>query len=201
METEQLTQVLKKKGADLVGVSNCREYFPEYSSAVVIGVSVLRLFRKERSDSIQAMNETMDLLNIEGRQFLCEQGFGVWGALFSQEDLPGKDVVPHRELAVKAGLGVIGRNFLVVTLQFGPRVQLTTILTTMPLLPSPPQDFDPCKTCTVCVDTCPTGALNSHFRQELCIKCFKCVLSCPAGKDVQDISHYPDLSEIWRNIR
>ncbi|MBU7015032.1 MAG: hypothetical protein HXS43_09405, partial [Theionarchaea archaeon] len=133
-ETEQLNRFLRKEGADLVGFCSCREYFPEYSSAVVIGVSVLKLLKKSQSDPIQNLNTIMDLLNIQGRQFLCERGFGVWGALFSQEDLPGKDIIPHRELAVKAGLGTIGRNFLVITPEFGPRVQLTTILTTMPVL-------------------------------------------------------------------
>ncbi|MBU6997459.1 MAG: epoxyqueuosine reductase [Theionarchaea archaeon] len=201
IEMEQVSQFLKKKGADLVGFCNCREYFPEYSSAVIVGVSVLRLFRKSQSDTVQVMNETMDLLNVHGRQFLYEKGYGAWGALFSQEDMPGRNVVPHRELAVKAGLGIIGKNFLVITPEFGPRVQFSTILTTMPVLPGPPLEFDPCATCSVCVDMCPTGALGAWFRHEKCIKCYTCVLSCPVGKDVHEFCSIPDLSEIWRTVR
>ncbi|MGD2246798.1 MAG: 4Fe-4S binding protein [Candidatus Methanofastidiosia archaeon] len=200
MEKQHLRHLLKKKGADLVGFSNCKEYFPEYTSAITLGVSALQIYKINRSDLLQAMNEYMDLLNIHTRQILRKEGFGSWGALFSQEEFSTrKDFVPHRELAEKAGLGVIGKNFLLITPEYGPRIQLTTVLTTMPILPDPPlYDYHPCKTCSVCVRECPTNALKEYFDEELCIKCYECVTVCPQGNEFEKIKEYiKKIPNLW----
>jgi epoxyqueuosine reductase QueG len=198
MQKEHLRHLLKKAGAELVGFSSCKEYFPEYTSAVTLGVSALRIYNLERKDTIQAMNEIMDFLNVTTRQILREEGYGSWGALFSQEEFSGRpDFVPHRELAVKSGMGIIGKNFLLITPEFGPRVQLTTVLTTMPVVPDPPLDFEPCKACDICVKECPTSALKSYFHEDVCTKCYTCVLVCPVGYDFEEIQHYRDSPSIW----
>ncbi len=193
-----MKQVLKKAGADLVGFSNCKEYFPEYSSAVTIGVSALKIYTLQREDTIQAMNEIMDFLNLQARQILQKEGFGSWGALFSQEEFSQRqNFAPHRELAVKSGLGIKGKNYLLITPEFGPRVQLTTVLTTKPLLPDLPLDFHPCSNCSICVEECPTNALTDYFHQERCTKCYRCVLVCPVGKDFHEIQAYAEKPHIW----
>jgi epoxyqueuosine reductase QueG len=198
MYETRLKQILKKSGADLVGVSTCKEYFPEYTSAVTIGVSALRIYRLQREDTIQAMNEIMDFLNLQARQVFAEEGYGSWGALFSQEEFSRlQNFVPHRELAVKSGLGVIGKNFLLITPEFGPRVQLTTVLTTMPLLSDVPVQFNPCEACNTCVEACPTNALKEYFHEESCCKCYTCVFVCPAGKDFNEIQQYAENPPIW----
>ena len=200
MVNQDIKHILTESGADLVGFSSCKEYYPEYTSAVIIGVSALKIYQLNRKDVMKALNETMDFLNVKARQILSEEGYGTWGSLFSQEDSSRKNITPHRELAVKAGLGVIGKNFLLVTPEFGPRVQLTTVLTTMPLLPDTSLKVDPCQSCTICVDQCPTGALNTCFHYELCIKCYKCVLTCPVGQDFEEIQSYAEEQNIWTEL-
>jgi len=202
MEKPHMRQILKKAGADLVGFSNCREYFPEYTTAVTIGVSALQIYRLQRTDTIQAMNEIMDFLNLQARQMFSEEDYGSWGTLFSQEEFSRlQNFTPHRELAIKAGLGVLGKNFLLITPEYGPRVQLTTVLTTMPLLPDSPLDFDPCKNCDICVQECPTNALKDYFHEELCTKCYKCVVVCPRGKDFEEIQIYAaETAGIWSTL-
>lgn len=201
MEKSWLRQILREKGADLVGISSCREYFPEYTTAVTLGVSALRIYEMQKKDAIQALNETMDLLNVETRQILAREGYGSWGSLFSQEEgSRSRTVIPHRELAVKAGLGVIGKNFLLITPEFGPRIQFTTVLTTMPMLPDLPSSFNPCRTCDICVEKCPADALRTYFHEELCIKCYICVLVCPVGRDFQEIQRYTAEKPIWPSI-
>jgi ferredoxin len=197
----QIKQTLKKAGADLVGVSNCKEYFPEYTTALSIGVSALKIYKLQRKDSLQALNEIMDFLNIQARQIFAEEGYGSWGSLFSQEEFSqSQNFTPHRELAVKAGLGIRGKNFLLLTPEYGPRLQLTTVLTTMPVLPDPLLDFNPCNHCTICVDACPTSALKDYFHEELCTKCYQCVLVCPVGEDFEEIIHYTELPSIWTQL-
>ena len=44
-------------------------------------------------------------------------------------------------IAIDAGLGELGRNGLLVTPKYGPRVRLAKILTNMPLVPDSPIRF------------------------------------------------------------
>lgn len=65
-------------------------------------------------------------------------------------------------LAVKAGLGEYGRNQMVLTPEFGPRLRFSKILTNMPLAhdaPKRPGFAKFCDICTACADACPVKAL------------------------------------------
>ena len=79
MKKPQLRHILTEAGADLVGFSTCKEYFPEYTSAVTVGVSALKIYRLHRPDTLQALNEFMDFVNLKARQILSEEGHGSWG--------------------------------------------------------------------------------------------------------------------------
>ena len=64
--------------------------------------------------------------------------------------------------AIKAGLGEYGRNQMVITREFGPRVRFSKIFTSLPLKPDKPLKFGVeayCNQCTVCADECPPKAL------------------------------------------
>ena len=68
-------------------------------------------------------------------------------------------VIPY---AIKAGLGEYGRNQMVITPEFGPRVRFSKIFTNMPLelsIPSPKGAREFCDICTKCADACPPKAL------------------------------------------
>lgn len=64
-----------------------------------------------------------------------------------------------KEAAVQAGLGCIGRNNLLVTPQYGPRVRLRAMTISAELPPTGPIDFDPCADCDApCLAHCPQQA-------------------------------------------
>ena len=68
-------------------------------------------------------------------------------------------VIPY---AIKAGLGEYGRNQMVITPDFGPRVRFSKIFTSMPLqaeLPKPLGIKQYCEICTRCAEACPPKAL------------------------------------------
>lgn len=66
-----------------------------------------------------------------------------------------------KDVAVKAGLGTIGRNNLLVTPEFGPRVRLRAMTLSAQLAPTPKLDFDPCRDCDApCIAHCPQGAFD-----------------------------------------
>ena len=64
--------------------------------------------------------------------------------------------------AIKAGLGEYGRNQLVITPEFGPRVRFSKIFTNLPLTVDRPIKYgitEYCDICTKCADACPPKAL------------------------------------------
>jgi epoxyqueuosine reductase len=64
-----------------------------------------------------------------------------------------------REAAVRSGVGFYGKNTLLITRRHGSWVVLGTLVTTALVETTPPLDAD-CGTCTLCIDACPTGALD-----------------------------------------
>lgn len=109
----------------------------------------------------------------------------------------------QKRAAVRAGLGWIGKNTLLITPQFGPRVRLATILTDCDMPLSPSADLPGCGYCSICVDCCPSMSLKNknwapggsredmidiaHCRETNdaiadCI-CGVCLLACPVGQE------------------
>jgi epoxyqueuosine reductase len=64
-----------------------------------------------------------------------------------------------REAAARAGVGFYGKNTMLITRRFGSWVVLGTLVTSAEVEPTPPLELD-CGSCTLCIDACPTGALD-----------------------------------------
>ncbi len=64
-----------------------------------------------------------------------------------------------REGAARAGIGFYGKNTMLITRKHGSWVVLGTLITDVEVEPSPPLALD-CGSCTLCIEACPTGALD-----------------------------------------
>jgi epoxyqueuosine reductase len=64
-----------------------------------------------------------------------------------------------REAAVRAGVAFYGKNTMAITRRFGSWVVLGTLVTTAEIERTPPLELD-CGSCRLCIDACPTGALD-----------------------------------------
>ncbi len=76
----------------------------------------------------------------------------------------GNDTVLSIPLAVDAGLGIMGRNGLLLTREYGPRVRLCKVLTDLELVQSSndyPEPEDICSGCTHCAEACEADALST----------------------------------------
>jgi len=64
-----------------------------------------------------------------------------------------------REAAARSGVGFYGKNTLLITRRHGSWVVLGALVTDLELEPTPSVDLD-CGDCRLCIDACPTGALD-----------------------------------------
>jgi len=99
--------------------------------------------------------------------------------------------LPHKTIAVLAGIGWIGKNNLLITNELGCAISMCAVLTNAPILASTnPEVQLKCGTCTICHDVCPTGAIkgknwdrNSPRDERIdvytCSTCLKCLVHCP----------------------
>jgi epoxyqueuosine reductase QueG len=92
-----------------------------------------------------------------------------------------------------AGLGVIGKNYLLTNPRYGNLLWLSAVLTDAELTPDEKLRFNFCENCNICVEACPVGALNdiASFGKKGCskfftiedrkfkVKCFLCRTVCP----------------------
>jgi epoxyqueuosine reductase len=117
-----------------------------------------------------------------------------------------------KDAAVLAGIGVMGRNNLVITPHYGPRVRFRALLVDLPLpCTGPLEAFAPCEDCDApCQRACPRDAFEGgHYQRRRCrlqmekdesvtivlnspvvgmptrfktAYCRRCELSCPVGR-------------------
>ena len=64
-----------------------------------------------------------------------------------------------REGAARSGVGFYGKNTMLITRRFGSWVVLGTLVTDVRIDPTSPLETD-CGSCTLCIEACPTGALD-----------------------------------------
>lgn len=67
--------------------------------------------------------------------------------------------------AIQAGLGEYGRNGLLITPKFGPRIRLGKIYTDLPLAEDQPIEFGVknfCQICRRCTEACPVKAISAE---------------------------------------
>jgi len=100
-------------------------------------------------------------------------------------------VLPHKAVALNAGLGFIGKNNLLITEQFGCAVLFGKVLTTAPFetMSKTPIESQ-CGDCTNCVDVCLSKSLQGTtwnvtkkredmMVRKLCTLCLMCMIYCP----------------------
>jgi epoxyqueuosine reductase len=69
-----------------------------------------------------------------------------------------------KDTSVLAGLGCIGKNNILVSPEYGPRVRLRALTLEAEIPPTGPIDFDPCQSCDMpCREACPQGAFNKRL--------------------------------------
>ncbi len=82
----------------------------------------------------------------------------------------GRGILSLKHAGVLAGLGVMGKNTLLVNDEYGNMIWLGAILVSAELEPDPIASYEGCMPrCTLCIDLCPQRALDGiTINQKLC---------------------------------
>lgn len=188
-------QRIKDQGADFVHFVDASmlpaDVADGYTSAVLFGkalslayIRALRAEQKPKTKEVFNSERKMDTLAIKIAEQLESEGYKSVGKFKT-------GLLPHKTVALRAGLGFIGKNNLLITEQYGCALMFGKVLTTAPFvtahkMPQAPQ----CGDCSICVDVCPTKALrdttwsitatrDDMITRKLCTLCLKCMIWCP----------------------
>jgi epoxyqueuosine reductase len=192
--TDEIKALAIANGAALVGVAAIESIpqctpplpvsrvMPEASSVIVFAIPMLRGSIESPSlfaamISTHATYKEEEILELRLGRFLEEHGHRAAMTVpaspieMSSETKGLLGDISLRHAAVGAGLGVIGKNRLLLTHKWGPRVRLGAVVTDAPLIADQPMKERLCDDCDLCVQSCPGQALDTHTLKDA----FKCL--------------------------
>jgi epoxyqueuosine reductase QueG len=187
----ELKDFCLSQGAELFGVADIskirkdfllpRGVFNKFRFAVSLGIRLNKAIFIELDDQptrmyyhhYRTVNTILDNLAYKTACFLEDKGSLSLAIPASQVLDWQKQTahLPHKKIAVLAGLGWIGRNNLLVNERFGSRLRLVTVLTDMSLVVDKPKKNN-CGTCYACVKACPAHAIKATPQEFEHLKCF-----------------------------
>ena len=202
----------KDAGADVVGIASSNEFtsapegfrpsdvMKECASVIVLGISFSRDAFESSSRYTQvraAVIEKTKAIEKEMVKRIKADGYKATGISSTGGrfiDGIGHGAISLKHAAELAGIGIIGRNYLLINPQYGTLLWFTAVITDAELVPDERMRFDICDNCNKCVEICPTGALKdiTKFGKKGCAKrsfkmvnkkwemdCFLCRSVCP----------------------
>lgn len=202
-------------GANVVGIAAAKDFglapdgfrpadvLPECRSVIVLGAtfspeifSDIAEYTASRNAMLTAMTEMAKIvakrIKTDGyKTKAISAAGGRWVEGDGRKEQVGYISLKHA--AEIAGLGVIGKNYLLTNPQYGNLLWLSAVLTDAELTPDQKAKFTICDNCSKCVEACPVGALNdlALFGKKGCssffvikdkkfrIECFLCRTICP----------------------
>jgi reductive dehalogenase len=202
--------------SDIDGVEKAPEISEELEHVIVVAIpmdyELIQTVPSALGSAATGLGYSNDAtLLIALTQYIRGLGYQAIGSL--------NDTALSIPYAIKAGLGEYGRNGLLITKEFGPRVRLGKVFTNMPLAHDRPLQFgvrEFCKICKRCARTCPSKSISygepsaTPYSQsnikgvrkwsvdvEKCFSfwaaqnsdCAICIRSCPYNKDYHDWWH------------
>lgn len=228
----KIKELLKNSGAVFVCFVDVSEFSPEQNrglnTAILFSLALSPEFIREvasnknyikelvlanRQDYDEFSQKELDVGRMADdlTKFMQDQGYKAWSQSDKNQEENGHydskkhtTPLPHKTIAVKAGVGWIGKHDLLITRKWSSAISICTVLTNAPLqVTNAPEMQSRCGNCTICKDVCETGAISGKSwnkgisRDELvdvkkCTTCLKCLVHCPWTKGYAKISQITD---------
>jgi len=159
-----------------------RDVWENCNSLIVFGIYVgldyyrsLKLERKIAGED-RVMHIFRDWVQYKTVEHIREKGYN---AVVSTGYFDRDRLIPRLSLklaAHEAGLGVYGRCGIIITPEYGPRVNIGVVLTDAKLESDGKlANFDPCEKCRICVELCPPKAIQEGALSPTCHDRDRCV--------------------------
>jgi epoxyqueuosine reductase len=174
---DSLKKLLTGNGATLVGFGDISSFDESITEGFPVAISLGLKYEERIVENLhqdeEAFYRHMNALNegIERLIGLAENRLSEWGYAHKTVRLaaPIKDnqglrelrIFPHKTAATRSGLGWVGKNALLITPKYGPRVRLGTILTNAPFQTAKPILKSGCGSCSLCSEACIYGAIHN----------------------------------------
>lgn len=169
MIVSKIQQIFSKVPDVIYGYADISysSFSAEYKRALVFAVPyepqlTLRNYTEQQfEDSILNAKRRLEAILKDIETALKEDGIKYYVppvAQENEEDLLA--VFSFKYAAVTAGLGWIGKNDVLITEKYGPRVRLSVILIDYPFKTGPKITESRCASCNICVAVCPHKALK-----------------------------------------
>ena len=131
-----------------------------------------------------SMSYKLEKLNIKTVPIPTDVPYLYWDA----ENKHGMGILSMRHAAFNAGLGILGRNTLLINRELGNMVYIGAVLTDAEFEPDPVvNEFTCTDGCSLCLDSCPVSALDGiTVNQKLCRE--NSCLDHPRGWDIYTCS-------------
>jgi epoxyqueuosine reductase len=191
--SDKIKGVAKDSGADIVGIAEIdaipdsvpllpvTKMMPAARTVVVFGIPMLRGSIESPSlhsaaISTHAAYKELERISYAVSKYLEKKGYRAAMVVPASPIEMSKETkgllgdISLRHVAVGAGLGTIGKNRLLLTEKWGPRVRLGAVVTDAPLCPDKPMKANLCDECDLCIRACPGQALNSNTLKDA-VKC------------------------------
>lgn len=223
--TASVKELAHRLGADLVGVAQADSFMeapkghrPEdllrgAQSVIVMAIHLLDAAlesapNREYAITYDTANQELNRMAFYVAKFLQGKGYRALQVPASPPYDMERNMgdLSHRHAGQLAGIGVFGKNSLLLSVKFGPRIRLVSVITDAPLKADTPLDIDLCKDCDKCLRVCPAGALKGErivdklkcdaYHVEVGEKlqlgdldiCGVCIRVCPVGKKATHVT-------------
>ncbi|MBS2099300.1 epoxyqueuosine reductase [Carboxylicivirga linearis] len=149
-------------------------------------------------DEFNLIEKKTDRLADEVADYLISNGYKAYSqsernieATHRYNQTEHRTPLPHKILALKAGMGWIGKHNLLVNTVYGSALSMCSVLTNAKLeTRNHKPSVSKCGDCMVCVKACAPGALNAvSWNDQLdrddivnirkCTTCIQCMMACP----------------------
>ncbi len=214
-----IKQLIQSCGADVCGIANIhsfknapqgfspRDIYPDCNAVIMFGLALPKGLTQVDSRLIYGYYNTFSCTEVDRIAFqsakLMEKEFGAIAVplpcdspyeYWEKDTLTGKGMLSMKHAAVLAGLGVLGKNSLLINPQYGDLLTIGAILTNLELQSDKPCEEICLESCKKCINACPVHAIEDGVvNQKLCreytygktergfdiVDCNRCRVVCP----------------------